>query len=436
MSNIKKVQCSKCGIWIIPEESVHSLYNSGECKVTCLDCAPSGRTISPDAIKGGREMLENISKLFANLDMTQYDRRFNFGPASPNENIVYGAQRPGYNFEYIAFAEVQEWVNFMKEQNIRRICCLLPENQLKFYDDINLLKFYRDEFGKDNICLAGIEDFHLCEEVTLKEIILPFLKESEQKGEKVVVHCSGGSGRTGHVLAAWLVHRHGFSVEEAKSTVKRMGREPREAVFSGNATEDELNTLLEACKCSSLYWINIFLQNLLKYIENKDISNAIIMAKRIIRKSHSLPLDILYAEPNIDKETLKELARRVKKLRGKSSVDYLFCWDDIPGNDNERLIGFLKGEFNIGWINTIKIEKLYGDETIRVYFDDNYIYLRLNDKRTKVDLEIADVRTEQLFVKHENNNLGIYYGDSIKEQLYFWITKIENHCQRGNRATD
>ncbi|MDP3105899.1 MAG: hypothetical protein Q8M95_14985 [Candidatus Methanoperedens sp.] len=64
MSNIKKVQCSKCGIWSIPEKSVPSFYNSGECKVTCLDCAPSGRTISPDAIKGGREMLENISKLF------------------------------------------------------------------------------------------------------------------------------------------------------------------------------------------------------------------------------------------------------------------------------------------------------------------------------------------------------------------------------------
>jgi len=57
MSNIKKVLCSKCGKLVIPEESVHSLYNSGECKVTCLDCAPSGRTISPDEIKGGSKTL-------------------------------------------------------------------------------------------------------------------------------------------------------------------------------------------------------------------------------------------------------------------------------------------------------------------------------------------------------------------------------------------
>jgi len=36
--------------------------------------------------------------------------------------------------------------------------------------------------------------------------ILPFLTQTEKLGEKVAVHCSGGSGRTGHVLPhGWLV---------------------------------------------------------------------------------------------------------------------------------------------------------------------------------------------------------------------------------------
>lgn len=36
--------------------------------------------------------------------------------------------------------------------------------------------------------------------------ILPFLLEADKQSEKVVVHCSGGVGRTGLVLAAWLVY--------------------------------------------------------------------------------------------------------------------------------------------------------------------------------------------------------------------------------------
>lgn len=190
--------------------------------------------------------------------MKQNKNRFNFGPASPIEQIVYGAERPGrrcYNSKRVPLTEVQEWIVFMKKQGIKRICCLLHKNQLKFYDDIDLLKLYREEFGQDNICWADIEDYHLCDELKLIKEILPFLKESSKKREKVVVHCSGGIGRTGHVLAAWLVHRHGLSANEALLTVKEMEgiyRNPCEAVESGNTTKEELYALLMACKRNSL----------------------------------------------------------------------------------------------------------------------------------------------------------------------------------------
>ena len=83
---------------------------------------------------------------------------------------------------------------------------------------------------------------------TLKEKILPFLGDSDAKQERVVVHCSGGSGRTGHVLAAWLVYGRGFEVEDALSEVNKRERDPREAVNCGNATENQLYELLNKCR--------------------------------------------------------------------------------------------------------------------------------------------------------------------------------------------
>lgn len=175
--------------------------------------------------------------------------QYKFGPASQSEQIVYGARRPGYHLKNPSPSseDVREWITFMKKRDIKRICCLLPRRQLSYYNE-DLLDIYHKEFGQDNICWADIEDFHLSDKDKLIKKIIPFLKESERNKEKVVVHCSGGSGRTGHVLAAWLVYQHGLSLEEAISTVRGMGREPCEAVFAKKATEDELINLLEAYK--------------------------------------------------------------------------------------------------------------------------------------------------------------------------------------------
>lgn len=63
-----------------------------------------------------------------------------------------------------------------------------------------------------------------------------------------MVHCAGGRGRTGFVHAALLVYGRGFSIEEALEAVKRMGRNPYEAIEFGTAKEEELYELLRFCK--------------------------------------------------------------------------------------------------------------------------------------------------------------------------------------------
>jgi protein-tyrosine phosphatase len=168
--------------------------------------------------------------------------KFGFGPARLEEAVVYGAQRPGYRSESVDLAHVRDWISFVRKSGVRRVCCLLPEKQLAYYR-VDLLNTYCEAFGDSNVCHAPIEDYHLCDPRTLENTILPFLAASDASGTPAVVHCSGGLGRTGHVLAAWLVRHRGLSVDDALEIVSRE-RNPREAADCGYATEKELRCLL------------------------------------------------------------------------------------------------------------------------------------------------------------------------------------------------
>jgi protein-tyrosine phosphatase len=172
---------------------------------------------------------------------------YKFAAASENELIVFGSARPGYTNK-----RVNQWIEFMQNQGIQRVCCLLPETQLTRYS--NLLGSYRKVFGLDQVCWAPIEDFNFAAPEILVHQILPFLAIANQQNEKVVVHCSGGIGRTGHVLAARLVAGRGFSRKSAIAAVKQTGRNPYEAImaapFKGRnpwKVAAELNPLLDEC---------------------------------------------------------------------------------------------------------------------------------------------------------------------------------------------
>jgi protein-tyrosine phosphatase len=177
-------------------------------------------------------------------------RIHNFAAANEFETIVFGSSRPGYSDQ-----SVSDWIQFMKSQGIQRVCCLLPDLQLARYSD--LLRTYQQEFGTERVCWAPVEDFQLVNSETLLQKILPFLAAADKLGEKVVVHCSGGIGRTGHILAAWLVSVRGLSNSEAIASVKRTGRNPHEAaiaaLFKGRnpwKVVAQLNELLDNCRQS------------------------------------------------------------------------------------------------------------------------------------------------------------------------------------------
>lgn len=95
---------------------------------------------------------------------------------------------------------------------------------------------------------------------------------------------------------------------------------------------------------------------------------------------------------------------------------YLFCWDEIPGNDDGRLLEFLAKKFGFDWVKTAKIEKIDDCRIIKVSSEDNYLSLKLNDEKTKVNIEIDNVRKDEFIASTENFELKIYrHGSQVLE---------------------
>ena len=175
---------------------------------------------------------------------------YRFAPAIADESIVFGAAKPK-----CSETSVRQWLEFMQAEKIDRVCCLLEEKTVNRYKT-DLLKAYQQQFGRDRILWQPeIADFQIPDPVILIEKIIPFLISAEQEQQKVVVHCSHGIGRTGIVLAAWLVSQRGLSNREALSTVRQQKRLPQEAIiaalfFGKNPLhiKQQLNNLLNVCR--------------------------------------------------------------------------------------------------------------------------------------------------------------------------------------------
>ena len=151
-------------------------------------------------------------------------------PAASGEEIVFGACRPGYESGDTLPAAVETWIQEMQSHDIKGVCCLLADKR-EYYED--LLGRYKTAFRSEQVCHAPIIDRRTVSEDTLTDVILPFLRGADDASERVVVHCSAGMGRTGHVLALWLACERGYSVEEAIEAVEEMGRRPLEAATLG-----------------------------------------------------------------------------------------------------------------------------------------------------------------------------------------------------------
>ncbi len=172
------------------------------------------------------------------------DDAHRFGPAAPESDIVYGACCPGWHTAATHEVALDQWLASMRAKGIKRICCLLTGRQLDD-NDANIGQ-YRQTFGADAVLHAPIPDRRLAGVEMLSEQIFPFLDDAVAANEPVVVHGLAGIARTGQVLAAWLVYRHGYGPNEAIETVRDMGRDPLALLEQGDTTRADLIEILQA----------------------------------------------------------------------------------------------------------------------------------------------------------------------------------------------
>ena len=153
--------------------------------------------------------------------------RFNFSAASARDGLVFGAEKPGFvhpnpslpvtpRGDLVGKETVDEWASEMKAQGVRRVLCLLNDDEMGFYG-APLLPALRCHF-------AAATQVSLTAKDALAQLLAAML-EAEAAAEPIVVHCSTGQGRTAVVLALWLQHRYKLSVDDAVAEVRAAARQ-------------------------------------------------------------------------------------------------------------------------------------------------------------------------------------------------------------------
>jgi hypothetical protein len=116
--------------------------------------------------------------------------------------------------------------------------------------------------------------------------------------------------------------------------------------------------------------------------------------------------------------------------KNKNIDMYLFSWDDVPGNDNEKLVKFLVDYHNTGWAKSAETGICKSDDgkTICIYKDENLAEMMINEKRGKLTLKISDCRTHELKVKNlkvkkENGKLNVYKPPGVTKRFKTFFDK-------------
>ena len=111
-----------------------------------------------------------------------------------------------------------------------------------------------------------------------------------------------------------------------------------------------------------------------------------------------------------EKENKWVITDEEKFIVRKEDDRYLFSWDNVPGNDSERLLKYLRADIDMGWVENPEINKSDDGKTIYISKDENHVQIMIDEKKKKAILNITNY---DLKVKKENGKLNIYEAGKL-----------------------
>ena len=118
-----------------------------------------------------------------------------------------------------------------------------------------------------------------------------------------------------------------------------------------------------------------------------------------------------------------------KIIEHKNDGKCLFGWDNIPGEDSEKLASYLRKGHDIDWVESEDLHKSEDGKTIHSSNDKNSLKIMIDEKKEKGTLEINNARIYDLKVKKENGKLNIYEIKNYKNMYH--IHTVSNNYKSG-----
>ncbi len=95
---------------------------------------------------------------------------------------------------------------------------------------------------------------------------------------------------------------------------------------------------------------------------------------------------------------------------------YLFGWENVPGNESDRLRSYFKDYFLFNWVENAQITKDKDNKTIRVFTDENSIEIILYNETAQMNF--SEGGSWNLVVIGENGTHNFYDRDQKYQNKY------------------